>query len=329
MPESMTAPTATAPPSATDLYAPGCDPREAHGCSASPGSCGPTAPICGSKEPSRSRGTSTCTWPLLSVSTAFGRVPFRTLPGPGTSRPCFSCPGARSSPAKRGLQHRLGQLLQQPADSEAALHGGMREGCYRLRARRPRSQYGAADLNCLTRAPRRGGVTTPSCNIEDKLSRVAQCSASFPSSMRNQWLCSLVNRLPLTPRAGRALARHVRYSSSAIAAWLWPSRRVAKVIAEAGARNAALGLYLWLVVVTGVRRGELCGLQLRDVDLDRGPVYVALSRADGITSPATRLGHSGGGATTLRHYPDPVPEVDRRAAAYLAKLTAGSAAQSG
>jgi hypothetical protein len=41
-----------------------------------------------------------------------------------------------------------------------------------------------------------------------------------------------------------------------------------------------------------------------------------------------RLGHSEGGATTLRHYADPVPEVDRRAAAYLAKLTAGSAAQS-
>ena len=36
-----------------------------------------------------------------------------------------------------------------------------------------------------------------------------------------------------------------------------------------------------------------------------------------------------GGATTLRHYADPVPEVDRRAPAYLAKLTAGSAAQSG
>ena len=35
--------------------------------------------------------------------------------------------------------------------------------------------------------------------------------------------------------------------------------------------NPALGLYLWLVVVTGVRRGELCGLQIRDVDLDRFP----------------------------------------------------------
>jgi hypothetical protein len=41
------------------------------------------------------------------------------------------------------------------------------------------------------------------------------------------------------------------------------------------------------------------------------------------------LGHSGGGATTLRHYADPVPEVDRRAAAYLAKLTARSESQTG
>jgi integrase len=52
---------------------------------------------------------------------------------------------------------------------------------------------------------------------------------------------------------------------------------VAKVIAEARARNAALGLYLWLVVVTGVRRGELCGLQIRDIDLDRGLVPVAFN----------------------------------------------------
>ncbi len=43
---------------------------------------------------------------------------------------------------------------------------------------------------------------------------------------------------------------------------------------------------------------------------------------------AAPLGPSGGGATTLRHYADPVPEVDRRAAVYLAKLTAGSAAKS-
>jgi hypothetical protein len=45
---------------------------------------------------------------------------------------------------------------------------------------------------------------------------------------------------------------------------------VAKLIAEARSRSDALGLYLWLVAVTGVRRGELCGLQIRDVDLDRG-----------------------------------------------------------
>jgi integrase len=205
---------------------------------------------------------------------------------------------------------------------------------------------------------------------------------------------------------------------------------VAKVIAEARARNPALGLYLWLVVVTGVRRGELCGLQLCDIDLDQGLVHVAFNyvvrggqrvRKDtkthqdrwlaidsatcalitdyvaeieavldavGVQLPddaylfsndpshaqpwnpdwathkvaeaaeaarvkfdikggrhytasqllaggfdlrntAARLGHSGGGATTLRHYADPVPEVDRRAAAYLAQLTVGSTAKSG
>src|SRR5499427_6109560 len=44
-----------------------------------------------------------------------------------------------------------------------------------------------------------------------------------------------------------------------------------------------------------------------------------------LRNTAARLGHGGGGATTLRHYADPVSEVDRRAAAYLAQLTAPAA----
>jgi hypothetical protein len=45
-----------------------------------------------------------------------------------------------------------------------------------------------------------------------------------------------------------------------------------------GSRAAPpLRLYLWLLVVTGVRRGELCGLQIRDIDLDRGLVHVAFN----------------------------------------------------
>src|SRR5690242_20353812 len=47
-----------------------------------------------------------------------------------------------------------------------------------------------------------------------------------------------------------------------------------------------------------------------------------------LRNTAARLGHGSGGATTLRHYADPVSEVDRRAAAYLARLTAGSIAPS-
>ena len=52
---------------------------------------------------------------------------------------------------------------------------------------------------------------------------------------------------------------------------------VAKVIAAARAYSDAMGLYLWLVMVTGVRRGELCGMQIRDVDLDRGLIHVAFN----------------------------------------------------
>jgi integrase len=41
---------------------------------------------------------------------------------------------------------------------------------------------------------------------------------------------------------------------------------------------------------------------------------------------AARLGHSGGGATTLRYYADPVPEADRRTATYLCRLTSNATA---
>ena len=236
-------------------------------------------------------------------------------------------------------------------------------------------------------------------------------SGAFEAAMRWEW----------TDRNPAASAKPPTPSRQTILAT--SPEAVAKVIAEARARSAALGLYLWLVVVTGVRRGELCGLQIRDIDLNRGLVHVAFNyvvrggqrvrkdtkthqdrwlaidpdtcvlvanyldeiRAElaavgvelrddaylfsndpaharpwnpdwathrvadaagaagveldikggrhytasqllaggfDLRNTAARLGHSGGGATTLRHYADPVPEVDRRAAAYLAQLTA-------
>jgi hypothetical protein len=59
-----------------------------------------------------------------------------------------------------------------------------------------------------------------------------------------------------------------------------------------------------------------------NLDIKGGRHYTASQfLADGfdLRNTAARLGHSGGGATTLRHYADPVSEVDRCAAAYLAK----------
>jgi integrase len=203
---------------------------------------------------------------------------------------------------------------------------------------------------------------------------------------------------------------------------------VAKVIAEGRKAHPEMALYLWLAAITGARRGELCALQVCDVDLDKGILHIAfnyvvvdgrqvrkdtkthqdrylaidpvtcamigehldtvrsrltdvgvelhedayvfsndpagakpwnpdwashkasdLAAAAGVKlnikglrhytasqllaarfdlrNTAARLGHGSGGATTLRHYADPVSEVDRRAAAYLAQLTARSATQ--
>jgi integrase len=50
---------------------------------------------------------------------------------------------------------------------------------------------------------------------------------------------------------------------------------VAKVIAESRKTHPAMALYLWLVAITGARRGELCALQVCDVDLENGVLHLA------------------------------------------------------
>ncbi len=49
-----------------------------------------------------------------------------------------------------------------------------------------------------------------------------------------------------------------------------------------------------------------------------------LSGGIDLRNTAARLGHRDGGATTLKHYADPISEVDRRAATYLSDLTAAA-----
>src|ERR1035441_2409514 len=53
---------------------------------------------------------------------------------------------------------------------------------------------------------------------------------------------------------------------------------VAAVIAAArDLQLDLLALYLWLAAVTGARRGELCGLQWADIDLNTGVVHIAFN----------------------------------------------------
>ncbi len=53
---------------------------------------------------------------------------------------------------------------------------------------------------------------------------------------------------------------------------------VAKVIAKGRTREMhQLALYLWLAAITGARRGELCAVQIRDINLEHGILHVAFN----------------------------------------------------
>ena len=53
---------------------------------------------------------------------------------------------------------------------------------------------------------------------------------------------------------------------------------VAKVIAEGRAQEVhQVALYLWLAAITGGRRGELCAVQVRDVDLDHAILHIGFN----------------------------------------------------
>ncbi|HYZ52959.1 MAG TPA: tyrosine-type recombinase/integrase [Streptosporangiaceae bacterium] len=296
------------------------------------------------------------------------------------------------------------------------------EGLIVVRQRRTAVVAGDADLSRATRTPRsrdhdckRAGCRPHVCKpMQAKTIRNIHSilSGAFAAARRWEWI-------DWNPAESAKLPTVSRRKLPAT-----PPEDVAKVIAEGRLVNPLLALYLWLVAITGARRGELCALQVRDIDLDNGFLHIAfnyvvrdgqrvrkdtkthqdryvaidevscalirehletiattltavgmklpedaylfsndpmgaapwnpdwathkvgeLAAAAGVKlnikglrhytasqllaarfdlqNTAARLGHSGGGATTLRHYADPVSEVDRRAAAYMAQLTAG------
>jgi integrase len=89
------------------------------------------------------------------------------------------------------------------------------------------------------------------------------CRALFVTAVRWEWITR-------NPAASAKLPKN--RSQPAVA--LSPGQ-VAKVIAVAKDVHPELATYLWLVAVTGARRGELCGLWWADLDLEVGSVHVA------------------------------------------------------
>ncbi|WP_328303811.1 site-specific integrase [Actinomycetospora sp. NBC_00405] len=54
----------------------------------------------------------------------------------------------------------------------------------------------------------------------------------------------------------------------------------ARLVAEAGRRDPDWGMVVWLLTVTGARRGEVCGLRWRYVDLERGVITIRRAIAE-------------------------------------------------
>jgi integrase len=70
------------------------------------------------------------------------------------------------------------------------------------------------------------------------------------------------------------------------------AEEIAAVLNDAW-KDPAWGLLLWLVMVTGCRRGEICALRWTDLNLDRGTIKIERSSqqtADGIREKGTKSG---------------------------------------
>jgi integrase len=106
---------------------------------------------------------------------------------------------------------------------------------------------------------------------------------------------------------------------------------VSRLLETAYEADPDFAVLLWLAATTGARRGELCALRWGHVDLEAAELRTRLQdlRHDAATqliaggvdlrTVSGRIGHAGGGATTLRVYTHFLAAADRQAAEVLEK----------
>jgi integrase len=90
---------------------------------------------------------------------------------------------------------------------------------------------------------------------------------AFKYAVKWQWMTQNPAQLATVPR-------HVTHVTDP------PSPRdAARLVAAAAERSPELSLFVWLIMVTGARRGELCALRWRDIDFAEGELLIERSYA--------------------------------------------------
>ncbi|MGN6174693.1 MAG: GntR family transcriptional regulator [Streptosporangiaceae bacterium] len=214
-------------------------------------------------------------FPAISIDPDDGQPAWRQAAGalraaiaadllsPGDQLPSVRELAAREGIRAAALQHALAVLADEGLitvrQGRRAVVSGQPRGSISQRKRRGDTGHDCERAGCLPHQCRPMSARTIR-QIHSIL------SGAFTAAVRWEW----IDRNP----TGSAKLPKTRQRSPTSPT---PTDVAAVIAAAKGQELDLLALYMWLAAVTGARRGELCGLQWADIDLDARLVHIAFS----------------------------------------------------